>query len=271
MIKLHPKILNAFVPLTIAGCVLWLDGSDFDTLITDSSNNVSAWYDKSGCGNNAMQSTSSTQPVLTSLVNSTENNTVYFDGAKYLTAADNATLDLSTGDFSLIIAHMPAVLDTSGIYTLLDKGNGNSTVDYVLRFANQKANVLTGNSSTNNTSSTKTTYRLNMQTHFVVSDLSNTTLYFYDEDNDGGSTTIVSGNVNTELLTIGARGNGTHGYVGYVAEVIAYQKALSSDERSVLYDYLSTKWTDSDVPSLMKNDGAYILINDGIGRLMVNS
>lgn len=51
------------IPRTIPNCILWLDAIDNST-ITQSSNLVSAWRDKSGRGNNAIQGTSANQPSI---------------------------------------------------------------------------------------------------------------------------------------------------------------------------------------------------------------
>ena len=49
-------------PTQLSGCELWLDASDLDTISTSSS--VSNWFDKSGNGAHAAQSTSANRPTL---------------------------------------------------------------------------------------------------------------------------------------------------------------------------------------------------------------
>ena len=47
------KVAYGFIPTSITGCQVWLDGADSSTVSFSSGSNVSTWNDKSGNGRNA--------------------------------------------------------------------------------------------------------------------------------------------------------------------------------------------------------------------------
>ena len=73
IVKGTVKIARPIVPTDIAGLQLWLDASDSTTLFTDSAGTtlatadgdpIGCWKDKSGNGNNVIQSDVSLKPSL---------------------------------------------------------------------------------------------------------------------------------------------------------------------------------------------------------------
>src|ERR1700677_167526 len=81
---------NGFRPPSIAGNVLWLDGTDpAGTGIAPSPGKISSWVDKSGSGNTFVQATSSNQPSYASAA-------VNSKGAIQFTRASNTYVTNST-------------------------------------------------------------------------------------------------------------------------------------------------------------------------------
>ena len=54
--------------------------------------------------------------------------------------------------------------------------------------------------------------------------------------------TGTSSNTTGGLITAGARSDGAEFMQGYIAEVVAYDKTLNSDEISLIENYLTSKW-----------------------------
>lgn len=114
--------MSISAPTDIAGCKLWLDGTDAAS-ITSSGGFVSQWNDKSGGGFNVTQGTGARQPTTTTLDSL---GAVAFSGVQYLAAAGTTiALPVTIGvyaQFSTISGYQ-TFFGTSGKYAgLKDSG-----------------------------------------------------------------------------------------------------------------------------------------------------
>ena len=97
--------LSGWTPIDLADLLAWYDASDAAT-ITESSGAVSQWNDKSGNGNNQLQSNVNFRP-LTGIRTLNGNNVIYFDGVDdYL----NCTTLGGVSDVTIIAVHKYDIL-----------------------------------------------------------------------------------------------------------------------------------------------------------------
>jgi hypothetical protein len=88
---------RGFAPVDVENCVVWLDGSDSNTLNLDSSNNVADWLSKAPGQLDASQSSGSLQPNwVRSALN--DKGSINFDGGSELFALDDTTF---SGEFTV--------------------------------------------------------------------------------------------------------------------------------------------------------------------------
>jgi hypothetical protein len=222
------------------GLELWLRADAGVT--TNSAGGITAWADQSVNGNNASQSDDAQAPLL---VNGALNNrpVLRFDGVDdFLDVADSDSLSF-TGDMASFFvvkfddfeffravwgktaANLPAPTDMYAV-----PGSG------VLR-------VYRGDGTTNNLTPVDSN-PLRVNTYLVLGfDVAGETLthYLNNEENGAGTVTTNTADANTSLK-IGTRNDLVTRLKGDLAELLIYSRALSSNERSNVFNYLQTKY-----------------------------
>lgn len=230
-----------FTPKSLANLSLWLDASDASTITI--ATGISQWRDKSGNGNNASQGVAGNQPTYVNTVNSKSVITFGINAAqKYLTTGSITT---SANTVVSVFKHRTAnYTDWEGVISA--RGVGLSSKASVSAFPSG----LTGNAlvTTTVTNVGQTTVSCSVDgVPGLASD--------FDNFNFGLATTppnsahivlLTDDNVSgAEFFCIGADTfdvPGTRHFDGDIAELIVYDRALSSGEQSKLIKYLKTKW-----------------------------
>ena len=209
-----------------AGLKLWLDASDSTTITKDGSNLVSSWNDKSGQLNHVTQATATNQSLW---VDSVQNSKpiIRFDGVdNYMNRTSFTGGDLAQPNTIIVVAKWNSVDDK----VLIDGVSG-------------KRNLLTKTSGLYNihagTGNTGTTVN------------STDILLYYAEFNSTSSflrrskTQLFSGNSGTNAMGgIHLGSNYTPTAYGNpdIAEILIYNKALTTTERDDIEQYLTAKW-----------------------------
>ena len=226
------------VPIILPDCKFWLKSSDIDTITHDESTSptegkVSQWNDKSGSGINVTQGTEANQ-IITGAATLNGKNVMTLDGVnQFMSSAFNASLDIRN-DFTIIyvaktddIAAARRVLATDGYatgvassartqYTALGVQDYSSANDYW------------------NTSS----HIINTMTM----DSSNDAIFYKNNAVFSSPTGANPANATTTGIFIGSRDTGVQKWDGEIAEIIIYDRVLSTAERTVLNRYLSLEW-----------------------------
>jgi len=197
-------------PKEVNGLVLWLDASDANSITKDASNKVSKWNDKSGKNFNAEQSDSSTQPIY----NATAVNKlpgIVFDGT---------TTVMNIGTF----------------------GQKMSTAFVVGQRSQEVENPFERTDGAEHRG-------------FVVGNQSETYNYFPEYRVNGAISKAPSDWLKNIAVVVGVNGIqtpagfkvgfGSPGYApldGFLAEILIYERTLTSDEISAVEQYLLGKW-----------------------------
>lgn len=221
---------TSFVPTSITGCRLWLDGADPAGTGTPpaTGSTVTTWIDKS--------SNTSSTPTFSGTA--TYNNGIVFSsssvGGTFISAPANAIYT----SFGVISATTP----TNGVFSLRNPGNNDEIRVFCIignTNAFQKANAPGGSWATILYNSTTFPLRNTITTS------SNTTSNIGLTIN--GNTT--SSNVSGTAYTLSTCSNWSLGWnTATISEVILYNSILSMDQRQQVEKYLAWKWK---VPSVL--------------------
>jgi hypothetical protein len=223
------RIISAlFSPLSIAGCALWLDGSD-TTSLTISSGAITQWRDKSGSSNHFAQ-TSGTP----SSISDNGRSVVNFTSGAIMTSANQITF---TGSSAFFIVSRLNLINASNAGMLLGFTNINGA-DFSIRFYGPYGPnlVLAGTDGTGTNGY----------------DLGNNNYYVNGTFNPSFRGSTYS-NVYSLIATVAPPVSGTsfltlsssfmsRFFIGYVAEFLYYPGGLTSRQRQQVEGYLAWKW-----------------------------
>jgi len=252
---------KAYVPTSIPGCALWLDGADTGTLIFSSGSNISSWVDKSGASNNA-NIVSATPPTYSSA-----SKAVVFTAANSTGIRGN--MSSSSANASVFIVSSYTSNSGTPIYSprLFILGSNNSTDNNLigqLNLINQSTSIVAtyvGNGSGNafGDANQQTGGNISFSTPYLYTNIST-----YSGTTFTNSTLVngYAGTYATKTGTMATGGSyvgsynryaiGTYTYTtpgpnqdaynGNVYEVIVYYQALTADQRQAVEGYLAWKW-----------------------------
>jgi len=240
-------------PTDIKNCILWLDANDNSTLfqnptasnnITTDGQSVAYWVDKAG-GQDVAQSTVSARPTYRTNIFK-DKPALYFDGGDDLLSLVNrqttgpctiivvCRIDLHSGDISGILAYGdttggnsgPGIVYSSYVAFMDGAGAGTTTSSNSIQSILGRPSIITGIYTQNRTT--------------------NSYMYingFLQEYYSGTGVVLAS---SSPRVQIGARTGGGFNIrrmIGYIAECIVYDRALTDVERASVENYLSDKWS----------------------------
>ena len=249
-----------FTPTNLPDLQLWLPA---DRINQANNTAVATWSDQSGNGYDATQGGSAARPTyIASGLNGLP--VVRFDGTddRLSIPSSTATFKFLHSDVStvFIVAKAGTVADPNTRYGILGT-NANSTLQNGLMItyddrASQGFNNAINSGITNATSWVS----LNLENNYfaantfqiltVRSDPANATLLdrsIYnlnggvDEKNNTQNLTLSTSNAGYNF-EIGSTGNFTLPFLGDIAEIIVYNRALNTSELAQVHKYLSMKW-----------------------------
>jgi len=237
----YSAVSAAFSPTNISSLRTWLDADDSSSY-TLSGSNVTQWNDKSGSGFNFTQTNAGLRPVASNtIINS--RTAFSFTGGQRM---DNLSITLTQSNYSIfVVAPANASQPSSTGYNYIMKGN--TTQDSFLFFGNNPSKffaTFTGpsasswndiNANSPNISVTSTTLLLGMT-------VATTTLTPYYSGNTMTTKTGTTGAFTGIRLGDTNDGATGQGWGGLIAEIVIYNKTLTTTERQQIEGYLSWKW-----------------------------
>lgn len=222
-----------FLPTSISGCQLWLNA---DSLGLSDGTAVSSWTDLSGTSNTATQATGALQPIYKIGVFN-GHAALLFTNSKMSYPNDVINVTGCNMFFAMRLNVAASSLPANALL-----GIGNAGTDYRI--------VLNETSNSNQWGTYNGSY---ISTGNV---LANGTPYILEQDQGGGGATniqlwqngvsVLSNTGNADGTNGGGNfigaGGGTDYFSGYMAEVIGYNVVLSSANRTLVNNYLRTKY-----------------------------
>lgn len=247
--------VGPWTPDLASDLMLWLDAADTST-ITEVSGEASVWADKSGNGNDADDSSTSARRPATGTVTQNGLNVLDFDGtANYLNAGN---LGGKAASFTVYVVASPDNISksTQAICAVSDATGAAWNVWAAVMLRSVRLNdyeAFIGN-GVNDWQQVVTTDNPVTQGQFGIFgqtyQAGNTTISMISPD-VARTTTSPSGGTNTNtpgtaydfcVGNLGTMSAGNWFYDGKVAEVVIYDRVLTSEERDRLEGYLAHKW-----------------------------
>ena len=242
------------------GLLLWLDAADDSTFSYSSGNIVSQWRDKSGLNNHSSQATVGNQPSRSTFQNSRK--TVNFDGTNDFLDGTSA-LTLANGYTAFTIVKSSA----TGERDIITSTTAAQSADIYLY--QQASSGKLGNWSnvyTSNPISLNVWYLFSTN----VSSVGSETLYLNGSSQTSNSRSLT----NTRGYRVGAYDTGTSSgeyWSGEIAEILIFNRALSSTEMKQVHTYLGQKWgisnTDRSIIDLAGNDDNGLFGNGTVANM----
>ena len=223
-----------FTPASLSGLSMWLDPTDSATLTLSGSQIVDI-SDKSGNGNHATQPTAASRPLTGGSINGL--NAMIFDGTDDFFNLGAGIAGIMTG---AVTAFIVALSDNAGDASQLLMGFGTATTAPRGATIFQTATQLQGYHRTT-VAPTNLTFTRNTTPFLACLRRNNGSVRVWG---NGGTSAYGSDSedVTATLGTIGAAGAAANRFDGQIAEIIIYNRALSSAEMNLVNNYLAAKW-----------------------------
>lgn len=244
---LDPPVSAGFIktPKQISNCIAWFDGSTSNEMAS-SSNIVSSWSDKSGNGyvlNSAQLSAlpaNNFSPLYTAnAINGL--GSLYFDGSNDYMFVNSGMGLANAVAYTSFVVLSPRYFNASQVAIGLQATSG--TWEFFAYWAGlddfrsgfDAGAVLVQTTSRND------------NRPFINSIVRNgTSANAYLNGFQYATNTTVASTVNSGVARLGIGANtyvnGSAPYKGYISEIIIYNRALSTTERSQVQNYLANKW-----------------------------
>jgi hypothetical protein len=226
-------------PLSIPGCVFWLDAGDRSTLTLSASNTVTAWTEKSGA--NRTVTTNSAGVYSATAMNGRPG--VQFSAGSAMTSSTASTLGNNLTAFVVFTATSPGPVSLNVPLFVGSSANGYWLTyrgDFQIYAARQEGGAQAGNS-----------YYRDINIPIIMAGVASATLSQQTAFLNGYSTDVVNSaplsNVGATTIYIpggepywGGPANGM--FNGVISEVLLFSNALTTTQRQTIEGYLSSKW-----------------------------
>lgn len=229
------SILVPFTPLDISGLVLWLDGSDINTITKNSNNRVTPWSDKTPAGNNAIQATEPARPFYKPK-GLNQNSVINFQGGQRF-ILPSALYSLPAGAYTMFfVCRQETAAVFNRIITMTDGGSSRLLLFYsasngIVSFYNN-----TTFDSTQITGVTTTNYNIIRARRSGAAQALAV---------NGGTEIVENKAIDLHTITdiaLGAHPSGSDALNGDMADILIYNRSLIASESAKVEQYLSQKW-----------------------------
>lgn len=228
------RLIPYSFPLTISGCQLYLDASLIDGL--NDNDAVETWIDYSGNSRDAVQTTTSYKPIIkTGVINAKP--VVRFGGGTYVKMGVPA---FSLEQFDLFVVCIPIAFSTT-YPVVIQQDNVNTGLIIIVDNGSAPYRPYYRNvSGTNITFQAATSLSLNTPYVLEMSQDATTLAATRNGVSEGSAASTPTSK--TKTLTIGNSEVNGNQFGGDIAEVIIYNRCLTSTERTNLVNYLKSKY-----------------------------
>lgn len=209
--SLNQPIKEIISPNIVSNLQLWLDASDYGSMVMNSNGNVNVWFDKSGNNKNASNTNFANSPLL---INGAKNNrsVLRFNGT---TSRLDISQQVPMGDSFAVFKR------SSSIQSIFTRGDNSNLRGFV--------------GSVYPSFTTHITYRINNGLPANAAPTSASGVNYF----------IVHGTGNQYSSGTIIIGFDTPGYAplnGDLCEILIYNKVLTQSERLYILNYLNYKW-----------------------------
>jgi hypothetical protein len=235
------KTTNAFRPLDISGCQLWLDASDEST-ITLSGSDITTWVDKSSNARNGVCSAGKRFTY----------STVAKNNRRVVQSAVGQCMTISGfvlgATMSIFVVYMPINQSTEGPFVELSADSNTNNGFYFRSGNNSNFNIRNnGNLRTTNFGNTTVSNTWQILEGINKDPAASNLMSFYTDGTLRASTgNTISDIAVTATLNINGRNNNladnSLSTANYIAEILIYNVALTASQRQMVEGYIAWKW-----------------------------
>lgn len=211
-----------FVPTSIAGCTLWLDSTDSDSITFSSGSNVGQWRDKSGAGNHF-----GTVAGTVTRITDGSFSVINIASGGIMSSANQITFTGSSAFF--IVSKITGVANWGNMLLGFTDINGG---DKSIRFEQYVLRGTGGNGDGNDLANG--TYYVNGTLNPSFGSSTYFNVYFII-----GTVAPQSGG--TSFITFSSSFMGRY-FIGNIAEFLFYPGGVTSTQRQNIESYLAQKW-----------------------------
>jgi hypothetical protein len=217
-----------FIPTSITGCQVWLDGADpaGNGVVPANNATVSTWADKSGNGKNGTGGVSPTY--------NTSEKAITFNGSSWLSTSYSS---VPANETAFIVFKTTSTAVQNNCFMIGPSSSGgrlilsvNENDGFGLSFKIGAYGIANGSRLS----------QVQNQMYLGTTTVASTTSFVYLNGTQGSSSTLTySGSSTTQ---IGTAVSGSAIYIGYIYEIIMYNSLLGTTERQQVEAYLAQKW-----------------------------
>jgi len=239
---------TGFNPKSIPGLAVWLDAQDAGSFTYSTGSDVSAWADKSGNGNNAVQATGARQPLYVASGINNRPVVQFYDDAtsKQLRIPNAGTLTYNPFSCYAVIRRLTDLTSNERIFGPWDITASQRAFSMLVNNIDQLSCLIstTGGAAAGSAAVASPTIAIN--TNYII-DTGYTGTSVQAGVNGGTLTSTVVGApfAATGGIMIGANeaaGGYTEPFAGYIGEILFYTASLTAAQRATVIRYLFTKW-----------------------------
>lgn len=228
-------VASVFSPTSLSGLAWWLKAD----AITGLSNGdaIATWADSSGNGRNATQTDAARRPTFT-LLGLNGKPTVRFNGTSHLM---NTSYAPTLGDFTLFMVFRPLGVQSGAAARIIDKDYINGC--WLGSNSSGATNSWGGGVQQSAAPFGMFLNLSNSNAHILCSTRSGTAYTLFGDGNTvSANATVSSSNMSANPFAIGAVVSNVGHYLGDIAEMVLFSRALTSEERGSMNTYLGGRW-----------------------------
>ncbi|NBW12864.1 MAG: hypothetical protein EBR82_33055 [Caulobacteraceae bacterium] len=230
---MSPRLLRpqatGFNPKSLSGLLVWMDASDSSTYTI--ATGVSEWRDKSGNQRSFIQGVGNNQPIISATKQNGKSLLEFDGGNDKLTAAGNF---LQIANCTMVAAYRR----TSGAYGGILASSGDSDNSPGILIDTNRGAIRGYINTSLEASGAADAF------HIVVGTVTNGATVTYTNGTQI-STSVASGTLGTDQTTtsIGTyRQAALNFFAGYLGEILAWNRVLSTTERQTVERWLGKRW-----------------------------
>jgi hypothetical protein len=239
---------TGFNPRRIANLGLWLDASNTSSL-TFNSTTVSEWRDLSGNGRHFAQTTAAAQPNGTARTQNGRRVLDFAGSQSLLGNAASLSIARNVGGLTVAAVCKLDVDNANQQFFVASRGGSVSQARSLIGF-NLGLNALVVGGRRTDADSFAVAGEGPVLTDMVlvgVLDYANSDAFLFRNGSQTASNTSFQTNGNTsdtnsDAVGVGSQADGSQPLAGFIAELIVYQRALSTAERQRVERSLGRKW-----------------------------
>lgn len=238
---------STFNPRSLSGLAVWLDAQDTGTFTFSTGSDVSAWADKSGNGNNAVQAGGTRQPLYVSSGINNRPAVQFFDDAtaKNLTIINSGTLSYSTFTTYAVVRRLTDRTDNERIFGPWFIATSQRAFSMLVNNIDQASTLISSTGGAASGSQAVASPTVATNTNYILTSAYTGTNVVTAINTTSATAVTAAPFAATSGISIGSNPSAdsfSEPFAGHIAEVLFFTRYLTTGEQASVYSYLTSKW-----------------------------